>query len=133
MKNIFIYIFLVLLCLVGVLRVSAENSIDNLVTSIGPSVFELSCNIDDEKMETSDMITLDKEKFITLFSEEIKNNKAFYHGDIYIEFYFYNINTLKVCGGDVSCSGVQIRLTMKAIYMFNKVKEYRYEVKMNQY
>lgn len=59
MKNIFIYIFLVLLCLVGVLRVSAENSIDNLVTSIGPSVFELSCNIDDEKMETSDMITLD--------------------------------------------------------------------------
>ena len=49
------------------------------------------------------------------------------------QFYFYNINTLKVCGGDVSCNGVQIRLTMKAIYMFNKVKEYRYEVKMNQY
>ena len=64
MKNIFIYIFLVLLCLMGVLRISAENSIDNLVTSIAPSVFELSCNIDDDKIETNDMITLDKEKFI---------------------------------------------------------------------
>lgn len=133
MKNIFIYIFLVLLCLMGVLRLSAESSIDNLVTSIAPSVFELSCNIEDDNNETSNMISLDKEKFITLFSEEVRANKAFYHGDIYIEFYFYNVSSLKVCGGDISCNGVQIKLTMKAIYMLNKTKEYRYEVKMNDY
>lgn len=131
MKNVFIYIFLVLLCLMGVLRLSAENSIDNLITSIAPSVFELSCNIDDDNNETIDMINIDKEKFITLFSEEVKDNKAFYHGDLYLEFFFYNVNTLELCGDGISCNGVQIRVTMKAIYMLNKTKEYRYEVKMN--
>ena len=132
MKNVFIYIFIVLLCLTGVLRLSAENSVDNLITSIAPSVFELSCEIEDEDMDSIDMINLDKEKFISLFSEEVKDNKAFYYGDLYLEFYFYNVNNLKVCGGNVSCNGVQIRVTMKAFYMFNKTKEYRYEVKMNE-
>ena len=132
MKNVFIYIFLVLLCLTGVLRLSAVNSVDNLITSIAPSVFELSCEIDDDNLESIDMINLDKEKFISLFSEEVKDNKAFYYGDLYLEFYFYNVNSLKTCGGNVSCNGVQIRVTMKAFYMFNKAKEYRYEVKMNE-
>ena len=132
MKNVFIYIFIVLLCLTGVLRLSAENSVDNLITSIAPSVFELSCEIEDEDMDSIDMINLDKEKFISLFSEEVKDNKAFYYGDLYLEFYFYNFNDLKACGGNISCNGVQIRVTMKAFYMFNKTKEYRYEVKMNE-
>ena len=132
MKNVFIYIFIVLLCLTGVLRLSAENSVDNLITSIAPSVFELSCEIEDEDMDSIDMINLDKEKFISLFSEEVKDNKAFYYGDLYLEFYFYNVNNLKACGGKISCNGVQIRVTMKAFYMFNKTKEYRYEVKMNE-
>ena len=132
MKNVFIYIFLVLICLTGVLRLSAVNSVDNLITSIAPSVFELSCEIDDDNLESIDMINLDKEKFISLFSEEVKDNKAFYYGDLYLEFYFYNVNSLKTCGGNVSCNGVQIRVTMKAFYMFNKTKEYRYEVKMNE-
>ena len=132
MKNVFIYIFIVLLCLTGVLRLSAENSVDNLITSIAPSVFELSCEIEDEDMDSIDMINLDKEKFISLFSEEVKDNKAFYYGDLYLEFYFYNVNNLKACGGNISCNGVQIRVTMKAFYMFNKTKEYRYEVKMNE-
>ena len=132
MKNVFIYIFLVLICLTGVLRLSAVNSVDNLITSIAPSVFELSCEIDDENLESIDMVNLDKEKFISLFSEEVKDNKAFYYGDLYLEFYFYNVNSLKTCGGNVSCNGVQIRVTMKAFYMFNKTKEYRYEVKMNE-
>ena len=131
MKNVFIYIFIVLLCLTGVLRLSAENSVDNLITSIAPSVFELSCEIEDEDMDSIDMINLDKEKFISLFSEEVKDNKAFYYGDLFLEFYFYNVNNLKACGGNISCNGVQIRVTMKAFYMFNKTKEYRYEVKMN--
>ena len=52
--------------------------------------------------------------------------------DLYLEFYFYNVNNLKACGGNISCNGVQIRVTMKAFYMFNKTKEYRYEVKMNE-
>ena len=132
MKNIFVYIFIVFLCLMGVLRLSAENSIDNLVTSIAPSVFELSMEIDDNNIETLDMVSLDKEKFISLFSEEVKDNKAFYQGDLLLEFYFYNASTLGVCGNGISCNGVQIRITMKAFYMFNKVKEYRYEVKMNE-
>ena len=132
MKNVFIYIFIVLLCLTGVLRLSAENSVDNLITSIAPSVFELSCEIEDEDMDSIDMINLDKEKFISLFSEEVKDNKAFYYGNLYLEFYFYNVNNLKTCGGNISCNGVQIRVTMKAFYMFNKTKEYRYEVKMNE-
>ena len=132
MKNIFIYIFIVLLCLMGVLRLSAENSVDNLVTSIAPSVFELSCNINDENIESNDMVSLDKEKFISLFSEEVRDNKAFYQGDLYLEFYFYNVNTLGACGGNIACNGVQIRITMKAFFMFNKTKEYRYEVKMNE-
>ena len=132
MKNVFIYIFIVLLCLTGVLRLSAENSVDNLITSIAPSVFELSCEIEDEDMDSIDMINLDKEKFISLFSEEVKDNKAFYYGDLFLEFYFYNVNNLKACGGNISCNGVQIRVTMKAFYMFNKTKEYRYEVKMNE-
>ena len=132
MKNVFIYIFIVLLCLTGVLRLSAENSVDNLITSIAPSVFELSCEIEDEDMDSIDMINLDKEKFISLFSEEVKDNKAFYYGNLYLEFYFYNVNNLKACGGNISCNGVQIRVTMKAFYMFNKTKEYRYEVKMNE-
>ncbi len=131
MKYAFIYIFLVLLCMLGVLRTVNTNSIDNLITSITPSVFELSCNINDETKDNEDMISLDQEKFILLFSEEIKNNKAFYQGDILVEFYFYNIKTLDVCGGDVSCNGVQIRVTLKAFYMLNKVKEYRYEVASN--
>ena len=80
MKNIFIYIFIVFLCLMGVLRLSAENSVDNLVTSIAPSVFELSTEIDDDNIETIDMVNLDQEKFISLFSEEVKDNKAFYQG-----------------------------------------------------
>ena len=79
-------------------------------------------------IETNDMVDLDKDKFITLFSEEVKNNKAFYQGKINIEFYFYNVNTLDVCGGKVSCNGVQMKVTFKAFYMFNKTKEYRYEV-----
>ena len=132
MKNVFIYIFIVLLCLTGVLRLSAENSVDNLITSIAPSVFELSCEIEDEDMDSIDMINLDKEKFISLFSEEVKDNKAFYYGNLYLEFYFYNVNNLKTGGGNLSCNGVQIRVTMKAFYMFNKTKEYRYEVKMNE-
>ena len=132
MKNVFIYIFLVLLCLTGVLRLSAEHSVDNLITSIAPSVFELSIDIEDDNMESIDMVNLDKEKFISLFSEEVKDNKAFYYGDLYLEFYFYNVNDLKACGGNISCNGVQIRVTMKAFYMFNKTKEYRYEVKMNE-
>ena len=133
MKNVFIYIFIVLLCLMGVLRLSAENSVDNLITSIAPSVFELSCDIKDDEQDSIDMISLDKEKFISLFSEEVRANKAFYYGDLYLEFFFYNVNTLELCGGNISCNGVQIRVTMKAIYMFNKTKEYRYEVKMNAY
>ena len=48
MKNVFIYIFIVLLCLMGVLRLSAEHSVDNLITSIAPSVFELSVDIEDD-------------------------------------------------------------------------------------
>ena len=78
----------------GVLRLSAENSVDNLITSIAPSVFELSCDIKDDEEDSIDMISLDKEKFISLFSEEVRANKAFYYGDLYLEFFFYNVNTL---------------------------------------
>ena len=132
MKYALIYIFLVIACLVSVLYTINVNSIDNLITSVAPSIFELSSNIKDESENSSDMIDLDQEKFILLLSEEIRNNKAFYQGDIYVEFYFYNVNTLGVCGGEVSCNGVQIKVTLKAIYMFNKTKEYRYEIVYNE-
>lgn len=78
------------------------------------------------------MINIDQEKFILLLTEEIKNNKAFYQGEILLEFYFYNVNTLGVCGNGISCNGVQIKVTLKAIYMLNKVQEYRYEVVVNE-
>ena len=132
MKYAYIYVLLVLISLTLVLRTITVNSVDNIITAMAPSIFELSCNIKDEYDNEVDMIDLDQEKFKLLLSEEIKNNKAFYQGDIYIEFYFYNVNSLDVCGGEVSCNGVQIRVTMKAFYMFNKTKEYRYEVKMNE-
>lgn len=128
MKYAYIYILLVLVSLTLVLRTINVNSVDNLITSVAPSIFELSSNIKDEYDEEVDMIDLDQEKFKLLLCEEIKNNKAFYQGKINIEFYFYNVNTLDVCGGKVSCNGVQMKVTFKAFYMFNKTKEYRYEV-----
>jgi len=128
MKYAFIYISILLLCVTVTLRTINVNSVDNLITSVAPSVFELSCNIKDEYENDVDMIDLDQEKFKLLLAEEIKNNKAFYQGDIYLEFYFYNVNTLEACDGTTSCNGVQIKVTFKSFYMLNKVKEYRYEV-----
>lgn len=132
MKYAFIYIFLVIICLVGVLNTVNINSVNNLITSVAPSVFELSSNIKDEYENDVDMIDLDQEKFIMLISEEIKNNKAFYQGDILLEFYFYNVKTKGTCGNGISCNGVQIKITFEAIYMINKIKEYRYEVIVNE-
>ena len=131
MKYAFIYIMLVVICLTSVLRTVNTNSIDNLMTSVAPSIFELSCNIEDENIDDIDMIDLDQEKFKKLLAEQIQNNKAFYQGDIYVEFYFYNVKTLGTCGGGVSCNGVQIKVTFEAFYMTNKIKEFRYEVSMN--
>ena len=128
MKYAYIYVLLVLVSLTLVLRTINVNSVDNIITSMAPSIFELSCNIKDESNSDVDMIDLDQDKFKLLLCEEIKNNKAFYQGDIYIEFYFYNVNSLDVCGGEVSCNGVQMKVTFKAFYMLNKTKEYRYEV-----
>lgn len=130
MKYAFVYIMIVVFCLLAALRTINTNSIDNLITSIAPSIFELSSNIKDDQ-EGSDMIDLDQEKFKLLLMEEVKNNKTFYQGDILLEFYFYNVNSLSTCGNGISCNGVQIKVTMKAIYMLNKVKEYRYEVTLN--
>ena len=48
MKYTFIYVFIVLICLTLTLRTINVNSVDNLITSIAPSIFELSCNIKDE-------------------------------------------------------------------------------------
>lgn len=131
MKYAFIYIMILLICLTGVLRTINVNSIDNLITSVAPSVFELSSNIKDDKNDV-DMIDLDQEKFKSLLTEEIRNNKSFYQGELYVEFYFYNVSTLKACGGEISCNGVQIKITFKTFYMLNKVREYRYEVKTNE-
>ena len=128
MKYAFIYIFLVILVLAGVVNTINVNSMDNLITSVAPSVFELSSNILDDKDNDVDMVDLDQEKFINLLCEEIKNNKTFYQGDVLVEFYFYNAKTRGTCGGGVSCNGVQIKITFEAIYMLNRVKEYRYEV-----
>lgn len=132
MKYAFIYILLVIVCLTSVLRTVNVNSMDNLITAVAPSVFELSCNIKDETSNDIDMIDLDQEKFIMLFSEELQKNKSFYQGDILVEFYFYNVKNYGVCGGEISCNGVQIKVTFESFYMTNKVKEYRYEVKMNE-
>lgn len=131
MKYTFIYVFIVLICLTLTLRTINVNSVDNLITSIAPSIFELSCNIKDEYENENDMIDLDKEKFKLLLVEEIKNNKSFYQGDIYVEFYFYNTQTLEQSDGTNTCNGVQIRITFKSFYMLNKVKEYRYEIVNN--
>ena len=84
MKYAFIYIFLVLICLVGVVNTVNVNSMENLITSIAPSVFELSSNINDEEVHDVDMVDLDQEKFITLICEEIQKNKTFYPGDILV-------------------------------------------------
>ena len=132
MKYAFIYIFLVVLVLAGVVNTINVNSMDNLITSVAPSVFELSSNILDDRDNDVDMVDLDQEKFINLLCEEIKNNKTFYQGDVLVEFYFYNAKTRGTCGGGVSCNGVQIKITFEAIYMLNRVKEYRYEVVINQ-
>lgn len=132
MKYAFIYIFLALICLVGVVNTVNVNSMENLITSIAPSVFELSSNINDEEVHDVDMVDLDQEKFITLICEEIQKNKTFYQGDILVEFYFYNAKTKGTCGGGVSCNGVQIKITFEAIYMLNRIKEYRYEVVINE-
>lgn len=132
MKYAFIYIFLVILVLAGVVNTINVNSMDNLITSVAPSVFELSSNILDDRDNDVDMVDLDQEKFINLLCEEIKNNKTFYQGDVLVEFYFYNAKTRGTCGGGVSCNGVQIKITFEAIYMLNRVKEYRYEVVINQ-
>ena len=132
MKYAMIYLLLVVVCLTSVLRTANTNSIDNLMTSVAPSIFELSCNIEDDKIDDIDMIDIDQEKFKRLLAEEIKNNKAFYQGDIRAEFYFYNVKTQDVCGGNVSCNGVQIKITFEAFYMMNKIREFRYEVSMNE-
>ena len=132
MKYAFIYIFLVIVVLAGVVNTVNVNSMDNLITSVAPSIFELSSNIKDDSVNDVDMVDLDQEKFISLLSEEIRNNKTFYQGDIYLEFYFYNAKTKGTCGNGVSCNGVQFKVTFKAIYMVNKIKEYRYEVVVNE-
>ena len=88
MKYAYIYILLVLVSLTLVLRTFNFNSVDNLITSVSPSIFELSSNIKDEYDEDVDMIDLDLEKFYLLLCEEIKKNKAFYQGKINIELYF---------------------------------------------
>ena len=66
MKYAFIYIFLVLLVLVGVVNTVNVNSMDNLITSVAPSIFELSSNIKDDSVNDVDMVDLDQEKFISL-------------------------------------------------------------------
>ena len=91
MKYAMIYLFLVIVCLTSVLRSVNANSVENLMTSVAPSIFELSCNINDDKIDDVDMIDIDQDKFKMLLAEEMKNNKAFYQGDIYVEFYFYNV------------------------------------------
>lgn len=132
MKYAYIYVFVVLICLTLTLRTINVNSVDNLITSIAPSIFELSCNINDDYVNEGDIVNLDQEKFKLLLTEEIKNNKSFYQGEIYIEFYFYNVITNEAYDGMNVCNGVQFKITFKSFYMFNKVKEYRYEVVINE-
>lgn len=132
MKYAMIYVLLVVVCLTCVLRTVNTNSMENLMTSVGPSIFELSCNIEDKDVDDVDMINLDQEKFVKLLTEEIQKNKTFYQGDIKAEFYFYNVKTKGTCGGGVSCNGVQIKMTFEAFYMTDKIQEFRYEVKMNE-
>lgn len=128
MLKIITIILVMILCVFTALYTININSIDNAVISITNGVFEMSIEIKDEYNDI-DMVHINPSRFQGYFEEELKNNLAFYQGDVTVEYYFYNVLTMSVCNETISCNGVQIRLTMKSFYMFNHQRRYRYEVK----
>ncbi len=128
MHQVFIFIVVLLLCLTAVLYTTNTNSLDNAVTSIAPSVFELSIEIDENQDVEVNKIKIDKEKFIDLFVTQLKENLGSYHGNLKVSFYFYNVLTRSTCSEYVSCNGVQINLSPEAIYMIGGNRVYCYEV-----
>lgn len=128
MYQICIFIVVLLLCLSALLYTSNSNSLDNAVSSIAPSVFELSIEIDDKEEIEINKIKINKNKFIDLFSTQLKENIGFYHGNLDVSFYFYNVLTRSTCSESVSCNGVQILIKPDALYMFGGSRTYCYEV-----
>lgn len=128
MYQIVTFILILLLCLTAFLYTTNKNSLDNAVTSIAPSVFELSIEIRENEEVEVNKININKEKFIDLFSIQLKENLGFYHGNLKVSFYFYNVLTRSTCSESVSCNGVQIKINPDAFYMFGKSSVYSYEV-----
>ena len=100
MYQVFVFIIILILCFTAMLYTTNTNSLDNAVTSIAPSVFELSISIDEEQEIEVNKIQIDKDSFIDLFITQLKENLGFYHGDLAVSFYFYNVLSRSTCGGD---------------------------------
>ena len=128
MYQVFAFIIILILCLTAMLYTTNTNSLDNAVTSIAPSVFELSISIDETQEIEVNKIQIDKDNFIDLFVTQLKENLGFYHGDLSVSFYFYNVLSRSTCGGNISCNGVQIKIKPESFYMIGGVRNYSYEV-----
>jgi hypothetical protein len=128
--KIIIIVLVVLGCLYTAIYTINTTSIDNMLESITPAVFELSVEIDESK-EGVDGINVVPEIFEPLFIDEVKNNLSFYNGEVSLYFYYYNVPRQSTCSNTIPCNGVQIKLVMHAIYMFNKQRTYTYEVIKN--
>lgn len=128
MYQVFTFIIILILCLTALLYTTNTNSLDNAVTSIAPSVFELSIYIDDSEEIEVNKIKIDKEIFMDLFITQLKENLGFYHGNLKVSFYFYNVLTRSTCSNVSSCNGVQIYLEPQSFYMIGGERIYSYEV-----
>ena len=128
MYQVLTFILILILCLTALLYTTNTNSLDNAVTSIAPSVFELSIEIDNEQEIEVNKIKINKEIFIDLFITQLKENLGFYHGELKVSFYFFNVLTRSTCGGKISCNGVQIYIKPESFYMIGGSRTYSYEV-----
>lgn len=129
MYQVFTFILILILCLTALLYTTNTNSLDNAITSIAPSVFELSIEIDNNQEIEVNKIKIDKEVFVDLFIAQLEDNLGFYHGNIKVSFYFYNVLTRSTCDGNISCNGVQIHVKPESFYMIGGSRTYSYEVK----
>jgi hypothetical protein len=123
-------VLVVLGCLYTALYTINTTSIDNMIDSITPAVFELSVEVKEDDSGI-DSINIVPEMFEPIFINEVQNNLSFYNGKVSLYFYYYNVGTQTTCGETTSCNGIQIKLIMHAIYMFNKQRIYTYEVIKN--
>lgn len=128
MYQVFTFIIILILCLTALLYTTNTNSLDNAVTSIAPSVFELSIEIDNSQEIEVNKIKINRETFIDLFLTQFKENLGFYHGNLKVSFYFYNVLTRLTCSDSVTCNGVQILIKPESFYMIGGNRVYAYEV-----